>query len=149
MAKKITGYIKLQVPAGQANPSPPIGPALGQRGLNIMEFCKSFNAATQGVEQGMPIPVVITAYGDKSFTFTMKTPPASFLLKRAAGLKTSKKPGSGSKEPGRGSTVARVTMDQVRKIAEQKLKDMNTRDVEAASKIIAGSARSMGIEVVG
>jgi large subunit ribosomal protein L11 len=149
MAKKVTGYIKLQVPAGQANPSPPIGPALGQRGLNIMEFCKSFNAATQGIEQGMPIPVVITAYGDKSFTFTMKTPPASFLLKKAAGLKTSKKPGSGSKEPGRGSTVARVTMDQVRKIAEQKLKDMNTSDVEAASKIIAGSARSMGIEVVG
>ena len=149
MAKKVTGYIKLQVPAGQANPSPPIGPALGQRGLNIMEFCKSFNAATQGMEQGMPIPVVITAFGDKSFTFTMKTPPASFLLKRAAGLKTSKKPGSGSKEPGRGSTVARVTMKQVRQIAEQKLKDMNTSDVEAASKIIAGSARSMGIEVVG
>ena len=149
MAKKVTGYIKLQVPAGQANPSPPIGPALGQRGLNIMEFCKSFNAATQGIEQGMPIPVVITAYGDKSFTFTMKTPPASFLLKKAAGLKTSKKPGSGSKEPGRGSAVARVTMDQVRKIAEQKLKDMNTSDVEAASKVIAGSARSMGIEVVG
>jgi large subunit ribosomal protein L11 len=149
MAKKVTGYIKLQVPAGQANPSPPIGPALGQRGLNIMEFCKSFNAATQGMEQGMPIPVVITAFGDKSFTFAMKTPPASFLLKRAAGLKTSKKPGSGSKEPGRGSTVARVTMKQVREIAEQKLKDMNTSDVEAASKIIAGSARSMGIEVVG
>jgi large subunit ribosomal protein L11 len=149
MAKKVTGYIKLQVPAGQANPSPPIGPALGQRGLNIMEFCKSFNAATQGIEQGMPIPVVITAYGDKSFTFSMKTPPASFLLKKAAGLKTSKKPGAGSKEPGRGSTVGRVTMDQVRKIAEQKLKDLNTSDLEAASKIIAGSARSMGIEVVG
>jgi large subunit ribosomal protein L11 len=149
MAKKVTGYIKLQVPAGQANPSPPIGPALGQRGLNIMEFCKSFNAATQGMEQGMPIPGVITAFGDKSFTFSMKTPPASFLLKRAAGLKTSKKPGSGSKEPGRGSTVGRVTMKQVRDIAEQKLKDMNTSDVEAASKIIAGSARSMGIEVVG
>jgi large subunit ribosomal protein L11 len=148
MAKKVTGYIKLQVPAGQANPSPPIGPALGQRGLNIMEFCKSFNAATQGMEQGMPIPVVITAYGDKSFTFSMKTPPASFLLKRAAGLKATKKPGSGSKEPGRGSTVGRVTMSQVRQIAEQKLKDMNTRDVEAASRIIAGSARSMGIEVV-
>ena len=149
MAKKVTGYIKLQVPAGQANPSPPIGPALGQRGLNIMEFCKSFNAATQGIEQGMPIPVVITAYGDKSFTFAMKTPPASFLLKKAAGLKTTKKPGTGSKEPGRGSTVGRVTMDQVRKIAEQKLKDMNTSDIEAASKVIAGSARSMGIEVVG
>jgi large subunit ribosomal protein L11 len=103
MAKKVTGYIKLQVPAGQANPSPPIGPALGQRGLNIMEFCKAFNAATQGMEQGMPIPVVITVFGDKSFAFSMKTPPASFLLKRAAGLKTSKKPGSGSKEPGRGS----------------------------------------------
>ena len=149
MAKKVTGYIKLQVPAGQANPSPPIGPALGQRGLNIMEFCKSFNAATQGMEQGMPIPVVITAYGDKSFTFSMKTPPASYLLKRAAGLKATKKPGSGSKEPGRGSTVGRVTMNQVREIAQQKLKDMNTQDVEAASRIIAGSARSMGIEVVG
>ena len=149
MAKKVTGYIKLQVPAGQANPSPPIGPALGQRGLNIMEFCKSFNAATQGIEQGMPIPVVITAYGDKSFTFAMKTPPASFLLKKAAGLKTTKKPGTGSKEPGRGSTVGRVTMNQVREIAQQKLKDMNTQDVEAASRIIAGSARSMGIEVVG
>jgi len=148
MAKKVTGYIKLQVPAGAANPSPPIGPALGQRGLNIMEFCKSFNAATQGMEQGMPIPVVITAYGDKSFTFAMKTPPASFLLKRAAGLKTSKKPGGGSKEPGRGNAVGRVTMTQVREIATQKLKDMNTRDVEAASRIIAGSARSMGIEVV-
>jgi large subunit ribosomal protein L11 len=148
MAKKVTGYIKLQVPAGAANPSPPIGPSLGQRGLNIMEFCKSFNAATQGLEQGMPIPVVITAYGDKSFTFAMKTPPASFLLKRAAGLKTSKKPGGGSKEPGRGNAVGRVTMAQVRDIATQKLKDMNTRDVEAASRIIAGSARSMGIEVV-
>jgi large subunit ribosomal protein L11 len=148
MAKKVTGYIKLQVPAGAANPSPPIGPALGQRGLNIMEFCKSFNAATQGMEQGMPIPVVITAYGDKSFTFSMKTPPASFLLKRAAGLKTSKKPGGGSKEPGRGNAVGRVTMTQVREIATQKLKDMNTRDIEAASRIIAGSARSMGIEVV-
>ena len=148
MAKKVTGYIKLQVPAGAANPSPPIGPALGQRGLNIMEFCKSFNAATQGMEQGMPIPVVITAFGDKSFTFTMKTPPASFLLKRAAGLKTTKKPGGGSKEPGRGSTVGKVTMKQVREIAEQKLKDMNARDVEAASRIIAGSARSMGLEVV-
>ena len=149
MAKKVTGYIKLQVPAGAANPSPPIGPALGQRGLNIMEFCKSFNAATQGMEQGMPIPVVITAFADKSFTFSMKTPPASFLLKRAAGLKTGKKPGSGSKEPGRGTTVGKVTMNQVREIAEQKLKDLNTRDIEQASRIIAGSARSMGIEVVG
>jgi large subunit ribosomal protein L11 len=114
-----------------------------------MEFCKSFNAATQGMEQGMPIPVVITAFADKSFTFSMKTPPASFLLKRAAGLKTGKKPGSGSKEPGRGSTVGKVTMNQVREIAEQKLKDLNTRDIEQASRIIAGSARSMGIEVVG
>ncbi|HUF43953.1 MAG TPA: 50S ribosomal protein L11 [Aestuariivirgaceae bacterium] len=148
MAKKITGYIKLQVPAGQANPSPPIGPALGQRGLNIMEFCKSFNAATQGMEQGMPIPVVVTAFGDKSFTFTMKTPPASYLLKRAAGLKSTKKPGSGSKEPGRGNPVGQVTGAHLRQIAEQKLKDMNTTDVEAASRIIAGSARSMGIEVV-
>lgn len=148
MAKKVIAQIKLQVAAGQANPSPPIGPALGQRGLNIIEFCKAFNAATQGMEQGMPIPVVITAYQDKSFTFEMKTPPASFFLKRAAGLKTTKKPGSGSKEPGRTGAVGRVTMEQVREIAETKLKDLNARDVDAAAKMIAGSARSMGLEVV-
>jgi large subunit ribosomal protein L11 len=143
MAKKILGYIKLQVPAGQANPSPPIGPALGQRGLNIMEFCKAFNAASQGMEPGAPIPVVITAFQDKSFTFSMKTPPASFFLKKAAKLT------SGSKEPGRAAFVGKVTMAQVREIAEKKLEDLNARDLDAAAKIIAGSARSMGIEVVG
>ena len=143
MAKKVLGYIKLQVPAGQANPSPPIGPALGQRGLNIMEFCKAFNAASQAMEPGAPIPVVITAFQDKSFTFVMKTPPASFFLKKAA------KVNAGSKEPGRTAAVGRVTMAQVREIAEKKLADLNARDIEAAARIIAGSARSMGIEVVG
>ncbi len=142
MAKKIDGYIKLQVPAGQANPSPPIGPALGQRAVNIMEFCKAFNAATQGVEQGMPIPTVITVYSDRSFSFETKTPPASYLLKRAAKLN------KGSQTPGRES-VGRVTMTQVREIAEQKMKDLNANDIDAAAKIIAGSARSMGLEVVG
>ena len=141
MAKKITGYIKLQVPAGKANPSPPIGPALGQRGLNIMEFCKAFNAQTQGLEPGMPIPVVITAYGDRSFSFVTKTPPASYFLKKAAGL------GKGSQTPGKG-TVGRVTMAQVREIAQQKMQDMNAHDVDAAARMIAGSARSMGLEVV-
>ena len=143
MAKKVLGYIKLQVPAGQANPSPPIGPALGQRGLNIMEFCKAFNAASQAMEPGAPIPVVITAFQDKSFTFVMKTPPASFFLKKAAKIN------AGSKEPGRTAAVGRVTMAQVREIAEKKLADLNARDIEAAARIIAGSARSMGIEVVG
>jgi large subunit ribosomal protein L11 len=143
MAKKVLGYIKLQVPAGQANPSPPIGPALGQRGLNIMEFCKAFNAASQAMEPGAPIPVVITAFQDKSFTFVMKTPPASFFLKKAAKVST------GSKEPGRTAAVGRVTMAQVRDIAEKKLTDLNARDIDAAARIIAGSARSMGIEVVG
>ena len=142
MAKKITGYIKLQVPAGTANPSPPIGPALGQRGVNIMEFCKAFNAATQDLEKGAPIPTVITVYADRSFSFTTKTPPASFLLKKAAGLK------SGSKEPGkaRAGTIAR---DKLREIATVKMKDLNANDVEAAMRMVEGSARSMGLEVVG
>jgi len=142
MAKKIVGYVKLQVPAGQANPSPPIGPALGQRGLNIMEFCKAFNAASQKMEPGSPVPVVITAYQDKSFTFEMKSPPASYFLKKAA------KVNAGSKEPGK-NIVGKVTMAQCREIAEQKLKGMNARDIEAGAKEIAGSARSMGLEVVG
>jgi large subunit ribosomal protein L11 len=141
MAKKIVGYIKLQVPAGKANPSPPIGPALGQRGLNIMEFCKAFNAATQALEPGMPIPVVITAYGDRSFTFETKTPPNSYFLKKAAGID------KGSQTPGKG-TVGRVTMQQVREIAEKKMKDLNAKDIEGAARMIAGSARSMGLEVV-
>jgi large subunit ribosomal protein L11 len=142
MAKKIDGYINLQVPAGQANPSPPIGPALGQRGVNIMEFCKSFNAKSKDVEPGTPIPVKITVFGDKSFTFEMKTPPASFFLKKAADLK------AGSKEPGR-AVAGSVTMDQVREIAQAKMADLNTDDVEQAARIIAGSARSMGLEVKG
>ena len=185
MAKKIVGFIKLQVPAGKANPSPPIDPALGQRGLNIMEFCKAFNAQTQKVEPGLPIPVVITAYADKSFTFIMKTPPAtvlimkaakiekgtpipviitayqdrsftfemkqppvSFFLKKAAGLKIGKKPASGSKTPGRGF-VGKVTKDQVREIAEKKIVDLNCDSIESAMKMIEGSARAMGLEVVG
>jgi large subunit ribosomal protein L11 len=141
MAKKIIGYVKLQVPAGKANPSPPIGPALGQRGLNIMEFCKAFNAATQGMEPGMPIPVVITAYADRTFTFTTKTPPASYLLKRAAGLE------KGGQTPGRAAS-GKVTLRQVREIAEQKMKDLNANDLEAAVRMIKGSASSMGLEVV-
>lgn len=142
MAKKIDGYIKLQVPAGQANPSPPIGPALGQRGVNIMEFCKAFNAHTQKQEQGMPIPTVITVFADKSFTFITKTPPTSFFLKRAAKLE------KGTGTPGR-EIVGRVTMKQVREIAELKMVDLNAYDVDQASEMIKGSARSMGIEVVG
>lgn len=142
MAKKIVGYISLQVPAGQANPSPPIGPALGQRGVNIMEFCKAFNAKTKDMEQGTPIPVKITVFADKSFTFNMKTPPASFFLKKAAKIN------SGSKEPGRES-AGKVTMAQVREIAEAKMVDLNTKDVHQAARIIAGSARSMGLEVTG
>jgi len=141
MAKKVVGYVKLQVPAGQANPSPPIGPALGQRGLNIMEFCKAFNAATQKMEPGSPVPVVITAYQDKSFTFEMKSPPASYFLKKAAKIN------AGSKEPGK-NVVGKVTMAQCREIAEQKIKGMNARDIEAAAREIAGSARSMGLQVV-
>ncbi len=142
MAKKIAGYLKLQVPAGAANPSPPIGPALGQRGLNIMEFCKAFNAASQDLEKGAPIPVVITIYGDKSFTFEMKTPPVSFFLKKAAKLP------KGSQEPGR-EIVGRVTRNQVREIAEQKMIDLNAADIEAAMRMVEGSARSMGFEVTG
>lgn len=142
MAKKIVGYIKLQVPAGSANPSPPIGPALGQRGLNIMEFCKVFNAKTQDQEKGMPIPVNITVFSDKSFAFEMKTPPASYYLKKAAKLE------SGSKAPGR-DLAGSVTRDQVRKIAEAKMRDLNANDIEMAMRLIEGSARSMGIEVRG
>ncbi len=142
MAKKVTGYIKLQVPAGAANPSPPIGPALGQRGLNIMEFCKTFNAKTQDQEKGMPIPVIITVFSDKSFTFDMKTPPASYFLKKAA------KVDGGSKTPGREFKGA-VTLAQVRTIAQAKMKDLNANDVDAAMQMIIGSARSMGIEVRG
>ncbi|HUD28304.1 50S ribosomal protein L11 [Novosphingobium barchaimii LL02] len=141
MAKKITGYIKLQVPAGKANPSPPIGPALGQRGVNIMEFCKAFNAATQELENGMPIPTIITVYADRSFTFITKTPPATFLIKKAAGLK------SGSKEPGKVS-AGTIKMSQLSEIAQVKMADLNANDIEAATKIIAGSARAMGLQVV-
>ena len=140
MAKKIAGYIKLQVPAGAANPSPPIGPALGQRGLNIMEFCKAFNAKTAQMEKGTPIPVIITAYQDRSFTFEMKQPPVTFFLKKAANLKLGKKPASGHKTPGRGGFVGKVTRAQIREIAELKMKDLNAYDVEAAMKMIAGSA---------
>ncbi|HEX8191466.1 MAG TPA: 50S ribosomal protein L11 [Allosphingosinicella sp.] len=141
MAKKITGYVKLQVPAGKANPSPPIGPALGQRGVNIMEFCKAFNAQTGDMETGMPIPTVITVYADRSFSFEMKTPPATYFLKKAAKIT------SGSKEPGK-SVAGRVTRSQVRDIAEAKMKDLNANDLDQAAKIIEGSARAMGLEVV-
>ncbi|MEX6509148.1 50S ribosomal protein L11 [Jiella sp. M17.18] len=140
MAKKIVGQLKLQVAAGSATPSPPIGPALGQRGINIMEFCKAFNAQTQEMEKGQPIPVVITYYQDKSFTFAMKTPPVSYFLKKAANLK------SGSKEPGK-SVAGKVTREQVRDIAEKKLKDLNATSIEAAMAMVEGSARSMGLEV--
>ena len=142
MAKKITGYIKLQVPAGAANPSPPIGPALGQRGVNIMEFCKAFNAATQDQEKGMPIPTVITVYADRSFSFATKTPPASFLIKKAANLK------SGSKEPGKVS-AGKIKRSALSEIAQTKMEDLNANDIDAAAKIIAGTARSMGITVEG
>ena len=143
MAKKISGYIKLQVPAGKANPSPPIGPALGQRGVNIMEFCKAFNAQTQQMEAGMPIPTVITVYADRSFSFITKTPPASYYIKKAAGV------GKGSQTPGKTAGVAgKITWDQLREIAQSKLADMSANDVEAGAKALAGSARSMGIQVV-
>jgi large subunit ribosomal protein L11 len=141
MAKKIIGYVKLQVPAGKANPSPPIGPALGQKGLNIMEFCKTFNAETQNMELGMPIPVIITVYADRSFTFTTKTPPASYYLKKAAGLL------KGSSTTGR-NIVGKVTMAQIRDIAEQKKQDLNANDPKAACEMIKGTAHSMGLEVV-
>jgi large subunit ribosomal protein L11 len=140
MAKKVTGFLKLQVPAGAANPSPPIGPALGQRGLNIMEFCKAFNAQTQKIEKNTPIPVIITTYQDRSFSFELKTPPVSYFLKKAAKLS------SGSKTPGR-ETVGEVTKKQLREIAEQKMKDLNCDTIEAAVKMIEGSARSMGLTV--
>ena len=141
MAKKITGYIKLQVPAGAANPSPPIGPALGQRGVNIMEFCKQFNAQTGEQEKGTPLPTVITVYADRSFSFETKTPPATFLLKKAAGLK------AGSKEPGK-VVAGKVTRAQLAEVAQAKMKDLNATNIEAATKIIEGSARAMGLQVV-
>ena len=141
MAKKITGYIKLQVPAGKANPSPPIGPALGQRGVNIMEFCKAFNASTGDQEVGTPLPTVITVYADRSFSFVTKTPPASYLIKKAAGLK------SGSKEPGKLS-AGTIKRSQLADIAQAKMKDLNANDIDAATKTIEGSARAMGLEVV-
>jgi len=141
MAKKITGYIKLQVPAGKANPSPPIGPALGQRGVNIMEFCKAFNASTGDQEVGTPLPTVITVYADRSFSFETKTPPATFLIKKAAGLK------SGSKEPGK-TVAGKIKRSQLSEIATAKMKDLNVNDIDAATRIIEGSARAMGLEVV-
>jgi large subunit ribosomal protein L11 len=142
MAKKIVGYIKLQVPAGKANPSPPIGPALGQRGLNIMEFCKAFNAQTQGMEPGMPIPVEITAFADKSFTFTLKTPPATYLIKKAAGVQ------KGSPKP-HTDKVGKLTRAQAEQIAKTKMPDLTASDMDAAVRTVAGSARSMGVEVEG
>lgn len=141
MAKKIVGFIKLQIPAGKANPSPPVGPALGQRGLNIMEFCKAFNAATQKLEPGMPIPVVITAYADRTFSFITKMPPVSYFIVKAAGV------AKGSKEPGR-SKVGKLTKAQIKEIAEKKMPDLNCATVEAAIQMVAGQARSMGIDVV-
>ncbi|ATG48754.1 50S ribosomal protein L11 [Celeribacter ethanolicus] len=148
MAKKLAGKMKLQVPAGQANPSPPVGPALGQRGINIMEFCKAFNAKTQDMEAGAPCPTVITYYSDKSFSMDIKTPPASYYLKKAAGLKPVGKRNrpKGAALPGR-ETIASVTVAQVREIAEAKMKDLNATDIEGAMQIIVGSAKSMGIEV--
>jgi large subunit ribosomal protein L11 len=141
MAKKIDGYINLQVPAGQANPSPPIGPALGQRGLNIMEFCKQFNAKSKDMEQGAPVPVKITVFSDRTFAFEMRTPPASYLLRKAAKIQ------GGSKEPGR-TSVGTVTKAQVLEVAQQKMKDLNTDNLEQAAKTVAGTARSMGLQVV-
>jgi len=142
MAKKIVGYIKLQIPAGKANPSPPVGPALGQRGLNIMAFVKEFNAATAQMEPGMPIPIVITAFGDRTFTFIMKTPPNTYFLKKAAGIT------AGTTTPGKGAPVGRVTVSQLQDIAKIKMKDMNANDIDAAVRMLRGSARSMGISVV-
>jgi large subunit ribosomal protein L11 len=142
MAKKIVGYVKLQIPAGKANPSPPVGPALGQRGLNIMAFVKEFNAVTAQMEPGMPIPVVITAFADRTFTFITKTPPNTYFLKKAANIT------KGTTTPGKGATIGRVTMAQLREIAATKMKDMNANDVEGAVSMLAGSARSMGIAVV-
>jgi large subunit ribosomal protein L11 len=141
MAKKVVGYIKLQVPAGKANPSPPIGPALGQRGLNIMEFCKAFNAQTQSYEAGTPLPVIITAYGDRTFSFVIKLPPVSYFIKQAA------KVTKGSGTPGKGAIAGSITVDQAREIAEKKMKDLNANDVNGALQMVIGSARSMGLEV--
>ena len=147
--KKVTGYIKLQIPAGKANPAPPVGPALGQHGVNIMDFCKQFNARTQAqAKDEVTIPVVITVFSDRSFTFVTKTPPAAVLIKKAAGLATAKKPGSGSKEPNK-TKVAKLSRKQLREIATTKLPDLNTTDVEAAMRTIAGTARAMGVEVEG
>lgn len=143
MAKKIVGYIKLQIPAGKANPSPPVGPALGQRGLNIMAFVKEFNAVTAQMEPGMPVPVVITAFGDRTFSFITKTPPNTYFLKKAAGIQ------KGTTTPGKGAPSGRVTMAQLREIAAQKMVDMNANDVEAAMKSLEGTARSMGIQIEG
>ncbi|MBU0799067.1 MAG: 50S ribosomal protein L11 [Alphaproteobacteria bacterium] len=140
MAKKIVGYIKLEIPAGKANPSPPVGPALGQRGLNIMEFCKAFNAATQNIDPGTPTPVVITAYGDRTFTFITKTPPVSFFIKQAAKVQ------KGSQTPSK-AVAGSVSMDQLREIAEKKMPDLNANDIDAACRMLVGSARSMGIQV--
>jgi len=142
MAKKIVGYVKLEIPAGKANPSPPVGPALGQRGLNIMEFCKAFNAATQKMEPGAPIPVIITAYQDRTFTFVTKTPPVSYFLKKAAKIQ------AGSQTPGKGSTCGKITMSQIKDIAKQKMQDLNAIDIDGAAAMIRGSALSMGLEVV-
>ena len=142
MAKKIVGYIKLQIPAGKANPSPPVGPALGQRGLNIMAFCKEFNAVTQNMEPGMPVPVVITAFGDRSFSFITKTPPNTYFLKKAAGVT------KGTTTPGKGASIGKVTTTQLREIAAIKMKDMNANDVDGAVRMLAGTARSMGLAVV-
>jgi len=142
MAKKIVGFVKLQIPAGKANPSPPVGPALGQRGLNIMQFCKEFNARTQGMEPGMPVPVVITAFGDRTFSFITKTPPNTYFIKKAAGITV------GSATPGKGTVMGRVTMDQLREIAVLKMVDMNAGDLEAAVKMLVGTARSMHVAVV-
>jgi len=142
LAKKIVGYIKLQIPAGKANPSPPVGPALGQRGLNIMQFVKEFNAVSQQMEPGMPVPVVITAFADRTFSFIMKTPPNTYFLKKAAGIS------KGTTAPGKGVPIGRVTMDQLREIAAQKMVDMNANDVDGAVRMLMGSARSMGLTVV-
>jgi len=148
MAKKITAYVKLQCPAGKANPAPPVGPSLGQHGVNIMQFCKEFNARTQAqAAEGLTIPVIITVFSDRSFTFITKTPPASVLIKKAIGLPLGKKPASGSKEPGK-SKVGKITWDQCKKIAETKLADLNCYDAEAGAWIIAGTARSMGVDLV-
>ena len=145
MAKKVAGFVKLQLPAGKASPAPPVGPALGPHGINIMAFCKEFNAKTQGSD--MIIPVVLTVYSDRSFSMLLKTPPTSVLLKKVAGLSTGKKPGSGSKEPNK-TKVGSVTMKQVRELAQQKMPDMNCTDIEAAMRTVMGTARSMGIDVV-